>query len=436
MARTIRPSRPPHPRARVCLSAFVATGLLAAGLTIGTVGCSARSASPYAGLSPQQARQLAATRSAERNAVLAADRSTTTAAATTLTTADHRRPANVLILSGGDADGAFGCGILAGQAAGPGGGPRFDVVTGVSTGALIATFAFLGEPADHEALRAVYTTVRDADVFEGPFDLGPPNSLFGTTPLRRLIAARVTPDVFRRVAAAHAAGRRLYVSTVELESGETYVWPLSKLAFDSVGPAGAAPPEGDPQLARFRDVLLAAAAIPVLFPPVAIGDGLHVDAGLREAITLRDFMLGAPPVDSDDPQPAAAVPRAGAADARPVVWAVVNGKLRGAPETVGDNVASIGVRSLKLYTESLVLLSLRDAAHVAAAHGPAFRFRWVCEPDELDPKPSPSLLPSMFDPAVTVPLYQAGYALGVKGAWADGPPPLDADARLPLAARR
>ncbi|MDB5294500.1 MAG: hypothetical protein JWO31_483 [Phycisphaerales bacterium] len=384
-------------------------------------GCSYRPESPFSGLTPAQARAVSAERAAARDDVLRAD---------LRSALDRRRPRNVLILSGGDADGAFGCGVLDGWGRRPGGRPRFDVVTGVSTGALIATFAFLGEPADHAALRAVYTTVRDRDVFTGPFDLGPPNSVFDTTPLRRLIAAAVTPEVFRRVAAAHADGRRLYVSTVELESGETYVWPLSKLAYDAVGPAGGTASESDPGLARFRDVLLAAAAIPVLFPPVEIDRGLHADAGLREAVTLRRFMLGlrraaalavgADGTDGGATDDGAAGP--------PVVWAIVNGKLRGPPETVGNNVASIGVRSLTLYTESLVLLSLRDAAHVAGARGAGFRFRWICEPDDLDPRAGGSVLPAMFDPAVTRQLYAAGEGLGGSGSWHDGPPPLDADA--------
>src|SRR5204862_2959261 len=109
-------------------------------------------------------------------------------------------PKNILILSGGDAQGAFACGILNGWRNAPTGRPKFDVVTGVSTGALIATFAFLGDEQDDAILREVYTTIRDKDVFDCPFNFSPPSSVFDTAPLKRLIAKHVTPQAFRRVA--------------------------------------------------------------------------------------------------------------------------------------------------------------------------------------------------------------------------------------------
>ena len=74
-------------------------------------------------------------------------------------------PKEVLILSGGDANGAFGCGILNGWRKAPAGRPKFDVVTGVSTGALMAGFAFLGEEQDDVTLREIYTTLQDKDLF-------------------------------------------------------------------------------------------------------------------------------------------------------------------------------------------------------------------------------------------------------------------------------
>ena len=164
----------------------------------------------------------------------------------------------------------------------------FDLVTGVSTGALMATFAFLGEERDDAVLRQVYTQTRDGDVMDGPFTPGPPNSVFDTGPLRRLIARYVTRDVIERVAAAHREGRRLYVATVELDTGAVVVWPLSRIASEAVAPGGT----GETGVERFRTILLAAAAIPVLFPPVEIDGGLHVDAGLRETVFLRAGMLG------------------------------------------------------------------------------------------------------------------------------------------------
>jgi predicted patatin/cPLA2 family phospholipase len=391
-------------------------------------GCCAHRRSPFAGLSPQQSRAVAQKLALRRDQELQADLRSAFA---------EHSPKNVLILSGGDASGAFGCGILNGWRNAPGGRPKFDVVTGVSTGALIAVFAFLGEEQDDVTLREVYTTIRDKDVFEGFLKQ---SSLFDTAPLKRLIAKHVTPDALRRVAAAHREGRRLYATTVELESGCVCIWPLSKIAFDAVhrssgsATSAAVDPrqadETDPAgIERFRQILLAAAAIPVFFPPVEIDGGLHFDAGLREAISLRLFMLGLHRVADDENSK----DRLAVDNSPPTVWAILNGKLRSPPEVVGNGLLSIGSRSLEVYNESVVILSLRDAAHVAATHNPPFQFCWLSEPDEVDAGPGLSLFRPMFDPTVTKHLYAAGEPLGQAGpsAWKKGAPPLDADRAEP-----
>jgi hypothetical protein len=112
-------------------------------------GCAGRPTSPFNGLSPAEARTLARRVNEGRERELQAD----------LRSAFERRtPRNVLVLSGGDADGAFGCGVLAGWRDAPSARrPVFDVVTGVSTGALMATFAFLGEEQDDAVLRRDFT---------------------------------------------------------------------------------------------------------------------------------------------------------------------------------------------------------------------------------------------------------------------------------------
>lgn len=391
-------------------------------------GCCTHRRSPFTGLSPQQSRKLAQQLALQRDEELQADLRSAFAS---------RLPKNILILSGGDANGAFGCGVLSGWRGAPAGRPEFDIVTGVSTGALIATFAFLGEDQDDATLREVYTTIRDKDVCEG-FSL--PSSVFDTAPLKRLIAKHVTPQAIRRVAAGHREGRRLYVTTVELESGGVYIWPLSKIAFDAVhATANSAAHAGEPEeidpagIERFRQILLAAAAIPVFFPPVEIEGGLHFDAGLREAISLRLFMLGLhravnavalTPVAGNNP-----ANKLGVDNSPPTVWAILNGKLRSPPKAVDNDLLSVGVRSLEIFNETVVILSLRDAAHVALRHDPPFQFRWLSEPDELDAGPGPGLFHPMFDPIITKRLYAAGKSLGQAGAsaWNQGPPPLDAD---------
>ncbi len=246
---------------------------LAALVAVAVAGCVGRGPSRFDGLTPTAARAVAAADARARDADVADD------------LRGARPPANVLLLSGGDAHGAFGCGVLAGwrDAAGHP-RPPFDVVTGVSTGALMATFAFLGRPQDDAVLRDVYLHARDADVFAGPVG-GPPDAALDTAPLRRLIARAVKADTLRRVAAEHRLGRRLYVATVEVDSGALHVWPMSRLAAEAAPDVGSTDgPVDAGRLDRFRAILLAAASVPVLFPPVEIDGGLHVDAGLRQAL--------------------------------------------------------------------------------------------------------------------------------------------------------
>lgn len=204
-----------------------------------------------------------------------------------------RRPAvlppqrNVLCLSGGGSYGAYSAGVLYGWTK-AGTRPTFDVVTGVSTGALIAPLAFIGPDYD-EPLRQVYTTLRSTDIFRIRKTVRTlllvTDSLADNTPLSHVIDDYITPEVLRRVAAAHAAGRRLYVGTTELESRRPVYWDMGEIAC-----------RGTPEaLDLFRHILLASSAIPGFFPPVRIPvtvDGkeleeLHTDGSVSNALFFR-----------------------------------------------------------------------------------------------------------------------------------------------------
>ena len=193
---------------------------------------------------------------------------------------------NVLVLSGGGAYGAYPAGILCGWTE-AGTRPSFDVVTGVSTGALVATLAFLGPSRDAD-LRRVYTTVTSKDVFEERRPevagvLG--ESLADSKPLERLINSVADERLLAEVAAEHAKGRRLYVGTTHLDSRRLIVWDMGAIATRG----------GPVYLTLFRKVLLASASIPGFFPPVRVPvevDGkayeeLHVDGGVTAALFFR-----------------------------------------------------------------------------------------------------------------------------------------------------
>ncbi|TVQ40662.1 MAG: hypothetical protein EA356_00910 [Geminicoccaceae bacterium] len=198
---------------------------------------------------------------------------------------DHAgRPAEgldiaLLALSGGGPDGAFGAGLLSGWTE-RGDRPAFHLVTGISVGALIAPFAFVGPDYDR-ALRTMFTELDTRDVAERQFV----RAMFGalglarTDPLRRQIERFVDDDFLQRIAEGRREGRMLLVGTTNLDAQRGVIWDMGKIA-----EAG--------ELELFRDVLLASASIPGAFPPVGIeveAEGrryteFHVDGGVATSV--------------------------------------------------------------------------------------------------------------------------------------------------------
>ena len=164
-----------------------------------------------------------------------------------------------LAISGGGSGGAFGAGILTGWTA-AGTRPTFDVVSGVSTGALIAPFAFLGSSYD-STLAELYTSgIAETLVSPRPIFGLLGAALSDSAPLRHLVERYVTDDMLRRIAAEHYKGRRLFVATTNLDAQRTVIWDMGAIAAHGHGQA----------LVLFRNVLLASASIPAVFPPVMI----------------------------------------------------------------------------------------------------------------------------------------------------------------------
>lgn len=183
----------------------------------------------------------------------------------------------LLAISGGSDKGAFSAGLLNGWSR-RGDRPQFDIVTGVSTGALIAPFAFLG--ADQDAtLQHIYTTLGPKDVFRKRGIAGTiaKGGLADSAPLRALIAHYITPAFLDRIAAEHRRGRRLFVVTTNLDAQRGMVWDMGAIAL-------AAKPD---RVALFTRVLLASASIPGVFSPtlieVSANEGnfseMHADGG-------------------------------------------------------------------------------------------------------------------------------------------------------------
>jgi predicted acylesterase/phospholipase RssA len=182
---------------------------------------------------------------------------------------------NLLSLSGGGQNGAFGAGFLIGWRE-SGNRPEFDVVGGVSTGALLATHALLGTPADDATLEEMYTTITKDNIYQdrGLIEIiSGTDSLRDTAPLRALIAKHITAKTLKRVAAALKEDRLLVVGTTNVDYGQTWIWNMSMIAM-----AG--------KLDLYRKVLLASASFPIVFPPVEIDGHLFVDGAARSNIVV------------------------------------------------------------------------------------------------------------------------------------------------------
>src|SRR3954470_7057910 len=176
-------------------------------------------------------------------------------------------PADFLSLSGGGEDGAFGAGLLCGWSD-AGTIPTFKLVTGVSTGAMIAPLAFLGRPYN-ERLRALFTTIGPEQVLEkrGLFGAVFGEALADTTPLFQTISRYVDPQMLADIAREYAKGRLLLIGTTSLDEQRPIIWNIGAIA--ATGRREA--------LELIRKIVLASAAIPGAFPPVMI----EVEAGGR-----------------------------------------------------------------------------------------------------------------------------------------------------------
>jgi predicted acylesterase/phospholipase RssA len=196
--------------------------------------------------------------------------------------AEHLPPANFLAISGGGDLGAFGAGLLIGWTE-HGQRPEFKLVTGVSAGALIAPFAFLGPNYD-DVLRTVCTAIGPRDIFHARNLLAAISSdaFADNSPLAAIIAKYVTWEVLASVAREYAKGRLLLIGTTNLDARQPVVWNMGEIASSA-----------DPRsLDLFRKVMLASTAIPGMFPPVMIDveiDGrryqeMHVDGGVMTQV--------------------------------------------------------------------------------------------------------------------------------------------------------
>lgn len=312
-----------------------------------------------------------------------------------------------LALSGGGPNGAYGAGFLNGWTK-KGQRPKFKIVTGVSTGALMAPFALLGSEYD-DALRQFYTKTSSSNIFR-TLSIVPQllsgESLADTSPLRALIAETVDEKFLAEIAKAHRRGQRLYVGTVDLDAQSFVVWNMGLIATS-----------GRPDAVNlFRQVMLASSSIPVAFPPVffeveADGrryDEMHVDG----SVGTRVFYSGG--VFSFEAVRAAA----GRAPGKEDVFIIHNGQLRPVPEVTPRSLRAIAVRSFESTGKSAVIGDLFRIYAVTSREQSGFN--WITIPEDFNLVGN-----EVFDPVIMGDLYELGYRNASAGpVWSTAPPGL------------
>ena len=302
------------------------------------------------------------------------------------------QPVNILALSGGGADGAFGAGALVGLTRSTS-RPQFSVVTGVSTGALIAPYAFLGSDWDDELVE-VYTSGRAEHLLKSR-GLGAlfGSSLYSGAPLKELVDRYATDALIQAVAHEAATGRLLLVATTDVSTGEPVIWDLGSIAIN--GGAGAR--------ALFRDVLVASASVPGLFPPVvirvqeqqALYDEVHVDGTIAVPFFVP-LAFVEPPRNANDPSKGTAV------------YVIVDGRLSEQPAPIRLRARSILSRSVSAGLDHMLRTTLELTATDAELKGAQFQFAAI-------PVAYPQLNSFDFRTSTMKSLFQFGYKCAQAG---------------------
>ena len=306
-------------------------------------------------------------------------------------------PHTYLALSGGGPMGAYGAGVLTGMTEG-GDRPSFLVVTGISAGALMAPFAFLGPEYD-PVLREVFTGSDTEDIlkFRGPFYALSKDAFANSLPLQEKIATHVTESLIQQIAAEHRKGRRLLIGTTDLDTERPVVWNIGAIA-DSDHPKA---------LDLIRDILLASASIPGIFPPVLFEveadgqpfDELHADGGMTHTIFLYPAVM-----DWDTYLDRLGLP------ASPTLYLIQNMYVQPSWRPTERKTLPIAIRGFLTMLRSQGIGDLQRIA--ALARRDEIRVKLTYIPPDFTQQPE-----EVFDPDWMSRLFELGRQVGRSGAW-------------------
>jgi predicted acylesterase/phospholipase RssA len=308
----------------------------------------------------------------------------------------------ILALSGGGSYGAFGAGVLKGWTE-SGFRPEADIVTGVSTGALLATHTFLGPDFD-DAAGQIYTSITNRGIYERRALVAVPfsSSLVDQRPLRELLETVISERIVDQVAhERRSKGRQLLVASTDLDNARIVIWDLSSIAVT----------ERPDRRKRYIDALMASSAIPGFFEPILIdatvdGSGtgfqLHVDGSVATSIFVpRLAEIGS--------------------DSTLEVYALINTQLEshGTKTPTAMDALSVSRVALNAVLRTVAQRSAYDLFLATTFAGGKFRMIGIPKEHDL---PFP---PYEFQRDAMNALYQAGIELGRTNRWLEGLPRLD-----------
>jgi predicted acylesterase/phospholipase RssA len=317
----------------------------------------------------------------------------------------HPPASNLLAISGGAENGAFGAGLLVGWSD-AGTRPTFDLVTGVSSGALIAPFVFLGREHDGQ-LREIFTKYGRKDIFTyNVHGLIEGSALADDTPLTKLIEKYVDQALLQEVARERIKGRILLIGTTSLDTQRPVLWDMGRIAMSNNREA----------LGLFRKILLASATLPGVFPPVRIQvrvggqsyDELHVDGGVTRQVFIAPSIFS---VVSHGQK--------GKPVASPHLYVIRNGKIDPEWQSVSENVVSITQRSISTLIKNQAIGDLYRIYSVTKDQGIEFNLASI-------PADFTQTSDEPFDQKYMTALFNRGYELGHDNyAWVKAPPGLE-----------
>lgn len=309
-----------------------------------------------------------------------------------------------LTISGGGPNGAFGAGLIVGWTA-SGNRPEFEIVTGVSTGALIAPLAFLGSSYD-EMLREIYTTISQKDISKkrGLTALIFGDSMASSKPLKKLIRKYINRTVLEELSAQYSKGRRLYIVTTNLDAERPVIWDVTAIAASNSPKA----------LDLICDVLLASASVPVVMPPVYIeveADSkryfeLHVDGGASAQVFFYPAFL----------EWGEKILKELILKGNPKIYVILNSRLLPTYETIESRLMPIAERSIRSLIRNQAQSELYRIYYNSKRDGIDYNLAYIPEDFNAGVK-------EQFAPKYMKKLFQLGYSMGSSGSFWEKHPP-------------